>query len=158
MIASLYWSFTKYQLPAPPKWIGTLNYQFMFTKDPFFWVAVRNTIWIIVVGLPIRIAFGIITALLLTQEASGGERYRTMFFLPTMAPVVAATLAFAYLLNPEYGPVNVLLRKIGIAASAAVVLLTPVVEAGPRPPRPLGRRRRDDHLPRGVPRRAQAPV
>ena len=114
MIASLYWSFTKYQLPAPPKWIGTLNYEFMFTKDPFFWLAVRNTIWIIVVGLPIRIAFGIITALLLTRKRRGVNSYRTMFFLPTMAPVVAATLVFAYLLNPEYGPVNVLLRKIGI--------------------------------------------
>jgi multiple sugar transport system permease protein len=115
MIASLYWSFTKYQLPAPPKWIGTLNYEFMFTKDPFFWIAVRNTIWIIVVGLPIRIAFGIITALLLTRKRRGVNSYRTMFFLPTMAPVVAATLVFAYLLNPEYGPVNVLLRKIGIS-------------------------------------------
>jgi multiple sugar transport system permease protein len=114
MVASLYWSFTKYQIPQPPKWIGTLNYQFMFTKDPFFWKAVRNTVWIIVIGLPIRLFFGIVTALLLTRKRRGVNGYRTMFFLPTMAPVVAGTLAFAYLLNPDFGPVNVLLRKIGI--------------------------------------------
>jgi multiple sugar transport system permease protein len=114
MIASLYWSFTKYQLPAPPKWIGLTNYKFMFTTDPFFWVAVRNTIWIIVVGLPVRIFFGIVTALLLTRKRRGVNVYRTAYFLPTMAPVVAATLAFAYILNPEFGPVNVLLRKIGV--------------------------------------------
>ena len=158
MIASLYWSFTKYQLPAPPKWIGTLNYQFMFTKDPFFWVAVRNTIWIIVVGLPIRIAFGIITALLLTRKRRGVNSYRTMFFLPTMAPVVAATLAFAYLLNPDYGPVNVLLRKIGISHPPLWFFSPQWSKPGLVLPRPLGCGRRDDHLPCGVPRRAQAPV
>src|SRR5262245_23324211 len=114
MIASLYWSFTKYNIPASPKWVGLLNYKFMFTTDPFFWVAVRNTIWIIVVGLPVRIFFGIVTALLLTRKRRGVNVYRTAYFLPTMAPVVAATLAFAYILNPEFGPVNVLLRKIGI--------------------------------------------
>jgi multiple sugar transport system permease protein len=114
MIASLYWSFTKYQLPGEPKWIGTLNYSFMFTKDSNFWLAVRNTIWIIVVGLPLRIVFGIITALLLTRKRRGVNVYRTAYFLPTMAPVVAATLAFAYLLNPSYGPVNQILRKIGV--------------------------------------------
>jgi len=114
MIASLYWSFTKYQLPGEPKWIGTLNYQFMFTKDPFFWKAVWNTVWIIGFGLPVRILFGIVTALLLTRKRRGVNSYRTMYFLPTMAPAVAATLAFAYLLNPDYGPVNVVLRKLGM--------------------------------------------
>jgi len=114
MIASLYWSFTKYQLPGDPKWIGTLNYRFMFTKDPNFWLAVRNTIWIIVVGLPLRIVFGVITALLLTRKRRGVNAYRTAFFLPTMAPVVAATLAFAYLLNPSYGPINTILRGVGV--------------------------------------------
>jgi multiple sugar transport system permease protein len=114
MVASLYWSFTKYNIPASPKWVGLLNYKFMFTTDPFFWVAVRNTIWIIVVGLPVRIFFGIVTALLLTRKRRGVNTYRTAYFLPTMAPVVAATLAFEYILNPEYGPLNQLLRKLGV--------------------------------------------
>ncbi len=114
MLASLYWSFTKYQLPGDPKWIGTLNYRFMFTKDPFFWVSVRNTIWIIVVGLPLRVVFGVITALLLTRKRRGVNLYRTAYFLPTMAPIVAATLAFVFLLNPEHGPINALLRSVGI--------------------------------------------
>jgi multiple sugar transport system permease protein len=114
MVASLYWSFTKYQIPQAPKWVGLLNYQFMFTKDPFFWKAVWNTVWIIAVGLPVRLFFGIVTALLLTRPRRGVNSYRTMYFLPTMAPAVAAALAFAYLLNPEYGPVNALLHKLGI--------------------------------------------
>ena len=114
MVASLYWSFTKYQLPGEPEWIGTLNYEFMLTQDPFFWLAVRNTIWIILVGLPLRLLFGIATALVLTRKRRGVDTYRTMYFLPTMAPVVAAALAFTFLLNPEYGPVNAILEAIGV--------------------------------------------
>ena len=55
MVASLYFSFTNYSLLDHPRWIGTENYTFMFTKDPFFWLAFRNTIWIILVGVPLRI-------------------------------------------------------------------------------------------------------
>ena len=47
MLSSLYFSFTKYSLLEHPVWIGLENYTFMFTKDPFFWLAFRNTIWII---------------------------------------------------------------------------------------------------------------
>ena len=114
MIASLYWSFTKYQLPGDPKWIGTLNYRFMFTKDAFFWLSVKNTVWIVVVGVSVRIVFAIATATLLTKLRRGIKTYRTMYFLPSMAPPVAASLAFVYLLNPAFGPVNQLLRHAGM--------------------------------------------
>ena len=43
MLSSLYFSFTKYSLLEQPVWIGLENYSFMFTKDPFFWLAFRNT-------------------------------------------------------------------------------------------------------------------
>ena len=76
MVTSLYFSFTKYSLLEQPVWIGTENYTFMFTKDPFFWLAFRNTIWIIIVGVPLRIAFAILTAWLLTLPRSGSRTYR----------------------------------------------------------------------------------
>ena len=41
-----------------PQWVGSQNYSFMFTKDPLFWLAFRNTVWIILVGVPLRIVFG----------------------------------------------------------------------------------------------------
>ena len=50
MVSSLYFSFTHYDLLGSPIWIGLENYTFMFTEDPLFWQAIRNTIWIIVVG------------------------------------------------------------------------------------------------------------
>src|SRR5919199_4894850 len=52
MASSLYFSFTKYDILSQPKWVGFNNYRFMFTSDPLFWVAVRNTLWIIAVMVP----------------------------------------------------------------------------------------------------------
>ena len=106
MISSLYFSFTSYDLLGQPKWIGLRNYQFMFTKDPDFWLSVKNTLWLIVIAIPLRLAFAIGTAMLLVRASRGIKAYRTMFFLPSMAPAVAASLAFVYLLNPDYGPIN----------------------------------------------------
>jgi multiple sugar transport system permease protein len=112
MVSSLYFSFTKYDLLSQPRWAGLFNYRFMFTRDPVFWQALKNTLWIIAVGLPTRILFAIFTASLLTRRSRSVGIYRTMFFLPSMAPAVAATLGFVYLLNPATGPVNRLLGSL----------------------------------------------
>ena len=114
MVSSLFFSFTNYSLLEAPKWVGLQNYTFMFTKDPFFWLAFRNTIWIIVVGVPLRITFAIFTAWLLTLPKSGTRTYRTIYFLPSMAPPAAAALAFVLVFNPTYGPINQLLRGLGM--------------------------------------------
>ena len=105
MGASLYYSFTRYDILSSPEWIGLDNYRFM-VDDPTFWNAVRNTAWLVVVGVPIEVLFGIATALLLSWPRRGAAVYRTALFLPSMAPAVAATLAFTYLLDPGIGPVN----------------------------------------------------
>lgn len=114
MVSSLYFSFTHYDLVGSPIWIGAKNYQYMFTQDPFFWQAIKNTLWIIAVGVPIQIVFAIITATLLTRPRKGIKVYRTVYFLPTMAPPVAAALAFLFLFNPSYGPVNRALSGLGM--------------------------------------------
>lgn len=114
MVASLYYSFTHYDLLSTPRWIGLQNYQFMFTKDQYFWLSLRNTAWIIVVGVPLQIIFAVITATLLTWPRRGIKAYRTIYFLPSMAPAVAASLAFVYVFNPVFGPVNQFLSLLGV--------------------------------------------
>jgi multiple sugar transport system permease protein len=124
MMLSLYYSFTHYDLISSPRWIGLDNYRYMFGKltlngqpnqgDPYFWTAVRNTIWIIVVGLPLRIVFAIGTAMLLTRPSRGVNGYRTLFFMPSMAPTVGAALVFVYLFNPATGPINQFLEHFGV--------------------------------------------
>jgi multiple sugar transport system permease protein len=114
MISSLYYSFTSFDLLSTPRWVGLANYRFMFTKDPLFWTAIRNTVWIIIVGLPLRIVFAIATAALLVRPRRGIKVYRTAVFIPTLAPAGAGALAFLYLCNPATGPVNQLLSGLGI--------------------------------------------
>jgi multiple sugar transport system permease protein len=113
MFASLYFSFTRYDIVTPPQWVGLLNYRFMFTSDPNFWIAVRNTVWMILVSTPLSIAFAIGCAVVLTRPKRGTGVYRTIFFLPTMVPVVAAALGFTFILNPA-GPINHALRFLHI--------------------------------------------
>ena len=114
MIASFYQSFTKFNLIDSPKWIGLDNYNRAFNEDPLFWKSLGNTIWISVVSIPLRIAFAMFTAWMLTKPKRGSNFYRTIFFLPSMVPAVAATMVFAYIFNPAYGPINKGLELIGI--------------------------------------------
>jgi multiple sugar transport system permease protein len=100
MLASLYLSFTHYDLLTPPQWVGLSNYQFMFSNDPYFWQSVWNTVWIVGIATPIQIVFAIGSAMVLTRIRQGAGVYRTVFFVPTMVPAVAATLGFVFLLNP----------------------------------------------------------
>ena len=113
MLSSLYFSFTRYSLLSTPEWIGLQNYSFMFTRDPYFWLAMRNTLWVIAVGVPSRIVFGIFTAWLLTLPRRGSRVYRTLYFMPSMAPPAAAALAFILVFQPSFGPVNTILRGLG---------------------------------------------
>jgi multiple sugar transport system permease protein len=100
MFASLYYSFTNYDLLSAPRYVGLENYTFMFTKDPQFWQAMRNTLWIIAVGLPLEITFAMLTAMLLMRPRRGHRVYRTVYFLPRLAPAVAAALAVVLNLKP----------------------------------------------------------
>ncbi len=114
MVSSLYFSFTRYDLLSEPVFVGLENYRFMFTQDPNFWQSVRNTLWMVGVGVSLRIVFGVVTATVLTWPRRGAKVYRTIFFLPTMAPPVAAAVAFVFVLNPRIGPVNQLLGALGM--------------------------------------------
>jgi multiple sugar transport system permease protein len=106
MLASLYFSFTSYDLLSQPKWTGLENYIFMVKDDPSFWLAMKNTLWIVVISTPIQVVFAIATAMVLTRvRGRGSTAYRTIFFAPTMVPAVAATLGFLFMLNPS-GPID----------------------------------------------------
>jgi multiple sugar transport system permease protein len=105
MIATLYYSFTRFDLVNNPKWVGLDNYRFLLTKDPLFWQTVRNTLWLLIFMVPLRILWALCAAIVLTRPNRGRSFYRTLYFLPTMVPAVAATLAFVFILNVN-GPVN----------------------------------------------------
>jgi multiple sugar transport system permease protein len=113
LLSAVYFSFTKFDLLTVPQWVGLANYRRM-AEDPFLIQSIRNTLWMVVVFVPVRIISAIGLSMLLTQLKRGAGFFRTVFYLPALAPPVAATIAFVYLLKPGTGPVNTFLGHLGI--------------------------------------------
>ncbi|MEV6107066.1 sugar ABC transporter permease [Streptomyces sp. NPDC051940] len=114
LISTVYFSFTHYDGYSAPTWSGTQNWAYVFQDYPFFWPSLRNTLWLVVVMVSTRVAFGLGIGMLVTRLRRGGNLFRTFFYLPYLAPPVAATLAFVFLLNPGTGPVNTVLGGLGL--------------------------------------------
>jgi multiple sugar transport system permease protein len=114
LLSTLYFSFMHYDGFNSPTWSGGKNWNYVFNDYPLFWPALRNTLWLVVVMVTLRVLFGLGIGLLITKIKTGAGLFRTAFYLPYLAPPVAATMAFVFLLNPGTGPVNHILGGIGI--------------------------------------------
>jgi multiple sugar transport system permease protein len=114
LIATIYFSFTRYDQINPPAFVGLANWKYVLTDNPVFYPALRNTLWFVAVMVPARTVVGLGLGLLVMRIKRGVGALRTVLYLPYLAPPVAATLAFVFLLNPGTGPVNQGLNKIGI--------------------------------------------
>jgi multiple sugar transport system permease protein len=116
LATTAYLSFTRYDGFVSPVWNGLDNWKFVFRDYPFFWPAMRNTLWFVVVLVTLRIISGLVLGMLVIHVKRGHSVLRTIFYAPFLAPPVAATLAFVFLLNPGTGPVNTILGHIGLSA------------------------------------------
>lgn len=114
VLASFYFSFTEYDAISPPVWTGIANYQTLLTTDPLFWTSVRNTLYYALIAVPLNLAVAIGVALLLNQKVRGMSFFRTVFFLPSIMPDIASAMLWAWILNPQFGLANSMLRSIGI--------------------------------------------
>lgn len=114
LIATVYFSFHRYDLLSPPEFIGFRNYQYLLQEDPQVGQAIRNTLWLVAIMVPAKILFALGVSQVLMAVKRGSSWFRAMFYLPALAPPVAATLMFVFLFNPATGPVNETLRFLGI--------------------------------------------
>jgi multiple sugar transport system permease protein len=108
------WSFTHFDLLSSPRFIGLDNYRFAVKTDPFVRQAIGNTLWLLAVGVPIQLLTALGLALVLAKPGRITGIARTAVLFPSVVPPVAATLAFAWLLDPAHGPLNHLLGAIGL--------------------------------------------
>ncbi|MDO8589418.1 MAG: sugar ABC transporter permease [Armatimonadota bacterium] len=111
-LASLYYSFCNYPMLKPPVWVGTANYRTLF-HDPVFYKSLSNTAYYAVFATPLGMIVAFLLALLLNQKVKGLAVFRTMFFVPSIVPMVAGSVLWLWLLNPQYGLINTLLRSVG---------------------------------------------
>lgn len=114
LVSTVYFSLMKYDGFGTPVFRGLGNWSYVFDDYPLFWPALRNTLWLVLVMVACRVLFGLGVGLLITKIKTGAGVFRTLFYLPYLAPPVAATLAFVFLLNPGTGPVNSVLDGLGL--------------------------------------------
>jgi multiple sugar transport system permease protein len=116
LLSTGYFSLMTYDGFKPPVWNSFGNWTYVFQDYPMFWPALRNTLWLVVVMVTCRVVFGLGIGLLITRIKTGTGLFRTLFYLPYLAPPTAATMAFAFLLNPGTGPVDSILSRLGLPA------------------------------------------
>lgn len=117
ILMALYFSFTDYNIIEPANWIGFANFQKIF-QDEFFFVSLRNTLVYTFLYVPLGLIVALGTAILLNKKVKVTNLFRTFFYLPVLCSTVATATIWYWLLNPQYGLLNQLLRLIGIDGPA----------------------------------------
>ncbi len=118
ILASLYLSFTRYDMVGDPRWIGFDNYQYMFERDRRFWKALEVTFTYVFLSVPARLIMALGVAMLLDKGLRTIGVYRAIFYLPSL---LGASIAIAILWRQLFaadGVVNQILAKFGIEGAA----------------------------------------
>ena len=123
ILAALVLSFTSFGLsdlqnPIGTTFVGPQNYIDLLS-DPKFWKSLGNTVYFVVVGVPLTLGLGLLIA---SAVSRGITRFRTAFrvgyYLPVITSIVAIAVVWRFLLNPDVGLINMLLQNIGINGPA----------------------------------------
>ncbi len=113
-LASLYLSFTDFDMVRDPRWIGAANYVRILTDDPKFVSSMRVTFFYVAVAVPLKLGFALAVAMILNKGIRGLPLYRALFYLPSL---LGASVAIAVLWRQLFagnGLVNQLLAPLGI--------------------------------------------
>lgn len=105
LISSLWYSLTNYSILGSTSFVGVDNYTGLL-RDPTAQQALYNTGYMVLVGLPVGLVVALAIALLMNVEIRGISLYRTLIYLPSVTPVVAATLVWVWMLNGQSGLLN----------------------------------------------------
>jgi len=114
MLAVIALSFTRWDLFSPPTFVGLQNYRKLLLADETFRIAVRNTLVFTGLSVPLGTVISLALACALNQKLRGTYFYRTVYFLPTVSSMVAVSLIWSWLFNPDFGLVNDILLKLGL--------------------------------------------
>ena len=111
VVASLFYSFCDFSVLQRPVWIGLENYTQLFSDD-VFWISLRNTLFYAGISVPLGMIVSLSLALLLNVEVKGRAIFRTIFYLPSIVPVVASSMLWLWIFNGQYGILNWVLDPI----------------------------------------------
>ena len=115
--ATLYYSFTTFTGIGNPVATGFSNYTTL-VHDATFRSALWNTFFYTIIEVPFSTVLALLMAMLLNMNVRGQAIYRTLFYIPSIVPVVASSLIFVWIFQPSFGIVNSLLSDIHITGPA----------------------------------------
>lgn len=115
ILASITYSFMDYNILEPPKWAGFANYTTLF-KDQLFWTSLYNTLYFVIISVPLTIIIGLLISLMLNKDIKGIAIYRTLYYIPSIVPVVAGSILWAWIFNPNFGILTNVVNFFGITA------------------------------------------
>ncbi|MBW9060429.1 ABC transporter permease [Xaviernesmea oryzae] len=108
-------AFTDYQLgDRSLSFVGFENFEAL-ADDPTFWKSLSNTLIYSAVVVPGSMLLGLVSALLIDAGTSLRSFYRTAFFLPVMASLLAMAVVWEFMLHPSFGIVNATMKALGFA-------------------------------------------
>jgi len=110
-------SLTDYSIVQSPRWIGLSNYA-EIVRDPFFWTAIRNTVFYTLLFVPLGLIVALGAALLLNRNVRIAKLFRTLFYVPVVSSTVATATIWYWVLNPQKGLLNAALGWFGIQGPA----------------------------------------
>lgn len=117
LLAAFYYSLCDYSVLLPPVFVGLDNYRELF-RDPLFWKSLSNTSFFAAGSVGLSALTALTLALLLNSRVRGLSFYRTVFFLPSLMPLVASSILWSTMYRGQGGVINALLAKVGIAGPA----------------------------------------
>lgn len=120
LVTSLYYSFTSFNPVKAPEWVGLENFKYIF-QDPLVFKSLKNTMFMAFVSTPVNLFIAMLLASLLNSRFRGRGVARTIFFMPSIIPMIAATMVWIWMFDPTYGYINRVLGMVGINGPAWLV-------------------------------------
>ena len=113
MLASLYISFTQWEIVTPSKWVGLAQYSKLFLDDRFY-LSLYNTAYYVFLGVPAHLFLALLAALAMNLTLPGIRIFRTLYYVPSITPVVANSILWLWIFHPQYGLANGVLNRVGL--------------------------------------------
>lgn len=108
VLMSIFFSFCEYDVLHPAKWVGLSNFIELFTDGwELMGKSLYNAGYLAVIGIPLSLIISLAIAMILNTDVRGQKYYRTIFYLPAIMPVVANAVLWIWILDPQYGLINV---------------------------------------------------
>jgi multiple sugar transport system permease protein len=106
-------SLTSWDMISPPEFVGFNNYINLFTNNDLFYQCIKVTLYYTVLSVPLQLVVAFGASLLLNSDIRGRGIFRTIFYLPSLIPLVVTSIMWLWLYNDHYGLINAILVGLG---------------------------------------------